>query len=41
MEFHVIAPMGQGAELIMRVVDGQVVIVPPPAAAPVPAVPSR
>jgi len=44
MEFHVLTPMGLGAELIMRVVDGQVEIVPPappPAAAPAPATPGR
>ena len=37
MDFHVITPYGRGAELIMQVVDQQLVIVPPPPRAPVPA----
>lgn len=35
MEFHVITP--RGSELLMRVVDGQVVIVPPPVGGTTPA----
>lgn len=35
MDFHVITP--RGAELIMQVIDGELVIVPPPALPPKPA----